>query len=164
MDGRSPLEITATPVREAPTEDSGVPAKPRILVVDDSEDVRTLLQTFFGDQGFEVMRAASGAEALEQIAQQLPQLVICDYSMPGMTGLELCQQLRSQWSHIPIIVYTGTDLPHSPGLLHNALCRKPADLEQLARMVHLLLGASQSLQTPHENSTAVAGSRRPGHS
>jgi len=70
-----------------------------ILVVDDSKAMRlivrrTLRQAGFGD--YEVAEAANGVEALQQIAQAAPALVISDWNMPEMTGIELLQELNAR--------------------------------------------------------------------
>ena len=82
---------------------SGTPEKPaRILVVDDEERVRSFLRTMLERKGYEVLLAADGNEALDRALESSPDLVILDLFLPGMTGLEVCRQLRS-WSAVPIL-------------------------------------------------------------
>jgi sigma-B regulation protein RsbU (phosphoserine phosphatase) len=66
----------------------------RVLVVDDSKLQRKLLTLSLKRWGFEVMEAESGAEALKLAAERRPDLVLSDWMMPGMTGLELCRRFR----------------------------------------------------------------------
>jgi CheY-like chemotaxis protein len=82
-------------------------------------------------QGFEVLAALSGLAAL-QCVRQMPDLTITDLTMPGMTGLELCRQLRdsNETRHIPIIVHTAQTVPPT-GPLYDHVFRKPADLGAL---------------------------------
>jgi sigma-B regulation protein RsbU (phosphoserine phosphatase) len=66
----------------------------RVLVVDDSKLQRMLLTLALKKWGFDVLEAESGAEALRLAADQRPDLVLSDWMMPGMSGLELCQRFR----------------------------------------------------------------------
>jgi len=67
----------------------------RVLVVDDSKLQRRILTMALRRWGFDVVEAACGDEALEQAALQRPDLVLSDWMMPGMSGLELCQRFRA---------------------------------------------------------------------
>jgi len=82
-----------------------------ILVVDDVEDNRYTLQYLLKAEGYEVLTAASGAEALETVAREKPKLdvILLDIMMPGMDGFEVCQRLRADddTRQIPIIVLTA---------------------------------------------------------
>ncbi|HYD11201.1 MAG TPA: SpoIIE family protein phosphatase, partial [Acidimicrobiales bacterium] len=68
---------------------------PSILLVDDDEHVRALLELSLVRDGYDVTMAGSGAEALEALRDLRPDIVLCDVEMPGMTGFELLRQLRS---------------------------------------------------------------------
>jgi PAS domain S-box-containing protein len=68
----------------------------QILVVDDEEDMRVLTQTILEQQGAQVILAASAAEALALLDQQIPDLLISDIGMPDMDGYQLLQQIRSR--------------------------------------------------------------------
>ena len=69
----------------------------RALVVDDVEDNREVLYGLLARAGVEVTMASNGAEALQQIAQQVPDIVFMDVRMPVMDGLTAVRQLREQW-------------------------------------------------------------------
>ena len=87
--------MPAVPVTPASTSMSPhVGAIRRVLVVDDSKLQRKLLTLALKKWGFEVLEAESGAEALRLAAEQRPDLVLSDWMMPGMSGLELCQRFR----------------------------------------------------------------------
>ncbi len=79
----------------------------RILVVDDEPPIRRLLRTSLVSQGFEVVQAATGREALEQIEQAEPDLVILDLGLPDIQGHELIRRLREQGSSVPILVLSS---------------------------------------------------------
>src|SRR2546423_5899405 len=75
----------------------------RILVVDDETQITRVLKTTLSAQGYEVKTAADGEAAFDAAMDWLPDLIISDLSMPRMTGIELCRQVRER-SQVPIIV------------------------------------------------------------
>ena len=82
----------------------------RILVVDDTEQNRKLMDAVLSPQGYDVAGAASGREALELIAAEQPDLVLLDIVMPEMTGYEVCRALRQDPATrlLPIIMLTSS--------------------------------------------------------
>ncbi|MGA9190710.1 MAG: response regulator, partial [Anaerolineales bacterium] len=68
----------------------------KILICDDTPTVLDFLELVFEKQGFEVIRAGSGAYALEAAAEHHPDLLLVDAMMPGMDGFEVCRRLRAQ--------------------------------------------------------------------
>jgi two-component system, OmpR family, KDP operon response regulator KdpE len=80
----------------------------RILVVDDDPQIRRVLRTTLIAQGYEVVDARSGDEALERVRSEKLDLVILDMNMPGMNGIETCRSIRSS-SDIAIIMLTVRD-------------------------------------------------------
>jgi CheY-like chemotaxis protein len=117
----------------------------RILVVDDSPHARTILRLYLSAEGFEVITASGVEEALLCVQEQRPDLIITDYAMPEKSGLDLCRHLRTHGHtrHIPIVLHTCTDLPHSETALYDAVSARPASLAQLAQRVHELLAKSK---------------------
>jgi CheY-like chemotaxis protein len=113
-----------------------------ILCVDDDPGGLEALELFLMSEGFEVITARNGAEALLRVQKQCPDLIITDYTMPGMTGLELCKRLRASrvMRLIPIILYTGVSLPADPRL-YDCIVVKPADLYAFAIQIRVLLTA-----------------------
>ena len=77
----------------------------RILVADDDRELGEILSFALTRAGFEVVRAMDGEEALARFSQTQPALVLLDYSMPKLDGLEVCRRLRAQ-SSVPIIMLT----------------------------------------------------------
>jgi two-component system, OmpR family, KDP operon response regulator KdpE len=75
----------------------------RILVVDDETQISRVLKTTLNSQGYEVKTASNGEAGFNAIADWLPDLLITDLSMPGMSGIDLCRAVRER-SNIPIIV------------------------------------------------------------
>ena len=75
----------------------------RILVVDDETQITRVLKTALNSQGYEVKTASDGESALNLACDWIPDLIVTDLSMPGMTGIELCRLVRER-SQAPIIV------------------------------------------------------------
>ncbi len=75
----------------------------RILVVDDETQITRVLKTTLNAQGYEVRTAGDGESGLSMAVDWIPDLVVTDLSMPGMTGIELCRSVRER-SQVPIIV------------------------------------------------------------
>jgi DNA-binding response OmpR family regulator len=79
---------------------------PRILLADDEQAIQTLLSYPLQKDGYEVVRASDGREALARFAEQPFDLVVLDVMMPRLDGLEVCRRLRSR-STVPIIMLTA---------------------------------------------------------
>ena len=81
----------------------------RILVVDDEQAVRESLRRSLRFNGYEVLTANDGLEAVETVRAENPELLILDVMMPNMDGLEVCRTLRSEGWDRPILVLTARD-------------------------------------------------------
>ncbi|MEO6567557.1 MAG: hybrid sensor histidine kinase/response regulator, partial [Opitutaceae bacterium] len=83
----------------------------RILVIDDQAANIHVLSTMLGQQGFEIITATNGEEALRLLAARSPDLVLLDVLMPGIDGFEVCRRVREnpQTKHIPIIFLSSAD-------------------------------------------------------
>ena len=82
-----------------------------ILIVDDDEDVRFLLSTLLERRGFEVETMDSAASCLEKLRAMPACIVVTDYQMPGMSGLELCTAVRERHPGTIAIVMSGAASP-----------------------------------------------------
>ncbi len=84
-------------------------AKERILVVDDEEDILELLDYNLSREGFAVVRAASGEQALKSAREAPPDLVLLDLMLPGIHGLDLCKRFRAdeRLASVPIIIVSA---------------------------------------------------------
>jgi DNA-binding response OmpR family regulator len=80
---------------------------PRILLVDDEQPIQTLLSFPLQRDGYEVVQASDGREALARFSEQPFDLVVLDLMLPRMDGLEVCKRLRGQGSTVPIIMLTA---------------------------------------------------------
>jgi two-component system, OmpR family, KDP operon response regulator KdpE len=76
-----------------------------ILVVDDEPQIRRVMRTTLTSQGYTLLEARSGEEALETLRRERADLVLLDINMPGMPGLEVCREIRAT-SDVPIIMLT----------------------------------------------------------
>lgn len=90
-------------------ESTGNLAKPTILVVEDEAPLLTLLRYNLEKQGFRVEEAADGQEALMRVAEGKPDLILLDWMLPALSGLEVCRQIRRRPNtrDLPIIMVTA---------------------------------------------------------
>jgi two-component system, NtrC family, sensor kinase len=117
----------------------------RVLVAEDDEIVRAMLERLLSDLGYEVRTARHGQEALDLALGGTPfDLVITDVRMPRMGGPELGRRLGQRWPGLPILYISGYDVEASTGgdAAHRryAFMRKPFDPDELARRIARLLG------------------------
>ncbi|VDS08183.1 Transcriptional regulatory protein OmpR [Paracoccus haematequi] len=80
---------------------------PRILVVDDDAEIRSLLARYLGGQGFRVATAQDRRECLASVADARPDLIVLDVMLPDGTGLEICRSLQDRRPRIPVILLTA---------------------------------------------------------
>ena len=79
----------------------------KILVVDDEKDIREALDGVLGDEGYAVVQAESGEEALKVVSENPPDLVLLDIWMPGIDGVETLKEIKAVSPHIPVIMISG---------------------------------------------------------
>ncbi len=80
----------------------------RILVVEDEQSLREPLEYLLRREGYDVAGVEDGAEALKRIQQESPDLILLDLMLPGMSGTEVCREVRTR-SQVPIIMLTAKD-------------------------------------------------------
>jgi CheY-like chemotaxis protein len=115
-----------------------------IVVAEDHEDIRFVVQRALERAGHEVVAAADGAAALDAVRRHRPDVVVTDLDMPRMTGLDLCRAIRAdaQLRHIPVVLASGSLLPDDRRAAEvgaNATLLKPFLPAQLLDMVARLL-------------------------
>lgn len=119
----------------------------RILVVDDDNAVRGVMQLILKRAGYDVVVAGNGLEALEEMRARAADLILLDIEMPGMNGLEFCEKLRADpdWKKIPVIMMTGRPVSGVPERASQAgaveLVLKPFERVALLERVKALLVA-----------------------
>ena len=107
--------------------------RPTVLVADDDEAIRQVISEVLRDEGYEVICAENGAQALTELCREhRPDLLLLDLMMPVMSGWEVLEQLQAneELSRIPVIVMSAMT---APGVREHL--SKPIDLERLLRAV-----------------------------
>jgi CheY-like chemotaxis protein len=130
-----------------------------VLVVDDDSDVRKALRLALEDNGFEVATAAGGSEALQQIDQKAPDVVVLDLMMAGLDGPSTLKEIRENLGPIPVIVHTGYPdgdlmqraLEFSPFTLLAKPCLPKRFVETVRRISHENQPLRPPLQSPLVN-------------
>jgi len=81
----------------------------KVLVVDDEWEIRDMLSRFLTEEGYEVILASNGEEAIELAERENPQVILLDIMMPGIDGIETCKRLKAEEKtrFIPIIMATA---------------------------------------------------------
>ena len=137
--------------------------KGRILVVEDDVDISKMLKIYFDSQGYEVLVANRGNDALDTCRTKLPNVVVLDIQLPDIDGYEICRILRSntRTSYVPIIFLTQKDERSDKiaGLELGAddYITKPFDIEELKLRVEGAIRRSQREALTHPVTNLPAG-------
>ncbi|MGQ9751621.1 MAG: response regulator [Thermoanaerobaculaceae bacterium] len=117
----------------------------KILVADDSVTIQKVVELTFAETGYQVVTLGSGTELLTRLAEEKPDLVLCDVVMPDISGYEVCQQIKSNPAtlHIPVVLLTGTfepfDRDRAVAAGCDAIVTKPFEARALIATVDELL-------------------------
>ena len=134
---------------------------PRILLVDDEESVQTLLTYPLRKEGYDVVGALDGREALDRFGEQRFDLVVLDIMLPKLDGIEVCRRLRSR-SQVPIIMLTAKDdeIDKVIGLEMGAddYITKPFSVREFRSRVKAALRRAEMLREPGQTEPIVSGS------
>src|SRR5437868_1061194 len=90
----------------------------KILVIDDEQGIRNLLDTLLRMKGYDVVLAASGRKGVELVRRERPDVVVLDLNMPEMGGIAVLQQIRTLKPDQPVIVLTGAGTPEKEQQVH----------------------------------------------
>ena len=118
---------------------------PKVLVVDDSLSVRKVVQRALESRRIEVLSAASGSEALEQIGREAPDLIVCDVIMPDMDGYQICDFVKKHptLGRTPVLlisgIVNGTVLERAAKVGSDDVMRKPFAAEELLQRIESFL-------------------------
>jgi two-component system, OmpR family, KDP operon response regulator KdpE len=125
---------------------------PRILVVDDERQIRRALKDALVDEGYTVVTAESGEEAVRAVEEAPPDLIVLDLGLPGMSGLEVCRAIRPH-SRAPILVLSArtTERDKVAALDQGAddYLTKPFGMDELLARVRAHLRRWQGDPEPH---------------
>jgi CheY-like chemotaxis protein len=114
-----------------------------ILIVDDEFSIAETLGELLAWEGYRILMAPNGQAALSELERAAPSLIVLDYMMPVMDGLELLKIIRARpaLERIPVILMTAARLALPPEHQQfDALLRKPFEIEAVLRLVRALLG------------------------
>ena len=127
--------------------------KPRVMIVEDEQALNLLLRYNLESEGFEVDIVDRGDDAETRIRENIPDLVILDWMLPGVSGIEICRRLRArpETKQLPILMLTarGEESERVRGLGTGAddYVIKPFSLPELLARVHALLRRAKPEQT-----------------
>jgi class 3 adenylate cyclase/FixJ family two-component response regulator len=121
-----------------------VSERPKVLAVDDTPENLRLVEALLGPQGYDVVTAANGREALAMLPREKPDLLLVDIVMPEMNGYEVTKAVRADanWRHVPVIMITatgGADLVRSLEAGADDFVSKPFDKNELLARVKSLI-------------------------
>ncbi len=145
----SPHDPFASQVAPLPTDHirKERPINPKILIVDDEDDIRKMLSRVLQKKGFEVLEASKGLAALQLVRENTPDVILLDAMLPEVHGFDICRRIKGskRYGHIPIImvsaVYRGwrvaEDLRNSYGV--DAFLEKPFKISEVVAHVERVL-------------------------
>src|SRR5918995_2165144 len=152
--------------------ESSSPPPPTILIVDDEPSLRDALAYTLRKEGYRVVLAANGVEALQSARRQPPEAIVLDVMLPGIDGLQVCRTLRSE-STVPILLLSakGEEIDRVVGLEVGAddYLAKPFAMRELLARIRAMLRRVE-MMTPQPGGGAVTGTGptpdglAPGHS
>lgn len=137
--------------------------KERILVVEDDADILQLLTFTFESAGFEVRTATTGREGLDMALQRKPALVLLDLMLPGMTGLDVCRELKRlpETGDVPVIMLTarGEEVDRIVGLELGAddYVVKPFSPRELVLRIRAVLKRALGAENPSRAQWRIDG-------
>lgn len=141
--------------------------KPVILVVDDEEPNRELIRRVLEPEGYRVIEARDGDEALKLLkGDDLPDCVLLDVNMPGRDGFEICAEIKGQASTrlLPVVMVTGMSGHHErlKGMAHGAdeFLGKPFDVAELRVRVRSLVALKRHTDHLEDATTVLSGIAR----
>lgn len=124
---------------------------PKILVVDDEEQIRRALKSILAARKYDIILATNGENAIDLAIDTPPDLVILDMAMPGLSGIEVCRELRN-WYEGPILMLSviGSDVEKASALDTGAddYITKPFSTTELLARIRALLRRSAARITP----------------
>ena len=126
----------------------------RVLVVDDEENIRTLVASYLRDEGFEVLEASDGPSALTAVREEQPALVVLDVRMPGLDGFEVLREIRTT-SDVYVIMLTAraeeTDRVVGLSVGADDYVAKPFSPRELVARVKAVLCRARAGDSPAED-------------
>ena len=133
----------------APADEAVAPAdagKGRILVIDDDDGVRQFIVDCLETSGYRVTGALNGVDGLKEMEGERPSLLIVDYAMPGMNGVEVVEEVRRRAPGLPVILATGyADMAAVDSVVApERVLRKPFRIDDLQTAVRAALSGADA--------------------
>ncbi|MGI8656547.1 MAG: response regulator [Pyrinomonadaceae bacterium] len=123
----------------------------KLLLADDSITIQKVVELTFTDEGFVVTTVGDGEQALQKLAEEMPDIVLADVFMPGKSGYEVCERIKQdkRFQHIPVMLLVGSFEPYNEAEARrvgaNDVLTKPfQSIRQLVNKVGALLGGGDS--------------------
>jgi CheY-like chemotaxis protein len=133
-----------------------MPANPAsLLIVDDDASLRLCLSAVFATEGHGVRTAEDGFSALAQLRRQIPDIIVSDLNMPGMSGFEFLTVVRQRFPTIRVVAMSSAFAADSmpPGVVADAFYRKGSEPGSLLRMVEAMTHPERPAAAKHENAS-----------
>ncbi len=150
-----------SPLPTAPTKER--PQSPKILIVDDEDDIRKLLARVMTQKGYQVVESARGLDALQKVRDENPDVILLDAMLPEVHGFEICRRIKGskKYGDIPVImvsaIYRGwrvaEDLKASYGV--DAFLEKPFKISDIIAQVERVL-AGRATEVPEDDMSGEA--------
>ena len=122
--------------------------KPLILIVDDEKSIRLLLSKFLKNKGFRIQMAEDGLDGLSAVSESLPDLIITDFKMPKLNGIEFLAKIWETYPDLPVIFVSAYfQFPEDLSDIHQgktSFCPKPIILDDLMEKIHGHLDLDES--------------------
>jgi two-component system, cell cycle sensor histidine kinase and response regulator CckA len=159
------LPLTSEPAPSRPTGASAQrqgQSRGRVLVVDDEESIRAVMGRMLQAEGYDVLRARDGREALRQLEELggLVDLIITDLVMPGMGGRVLAQELQRRYPELPVVFMSGhpkeVEFPRDTPGPERPFLMKPISHQALLDTVARVLESARSRSEEEENGKSIA--------
>lgn len=131
-------------------------SKKKILIIEDEDSIRKVLEFHLKSNGFDVILAQDGEEGLDKAEQEPPDLIILDLILPKKQGEEICKEIRKdeRIGKIPVIMLTakGSDIDRIIGRVIGADCymSKPFNTSALLKEINRLIEIKQTAETKKE--------------
>jgi DNA-binding NtrC family response regulator len=132
-----------------------------VLIIEDDEEMRSLLKDFFVEEGFETDSVSNGYDAFGMLVKKPFDLVITDIRMPGLTGLDILPRIKKLQPGVPIIVITafGSEGVHRRAYERGATVylEKPIHFEKLRELIHQMVVSRHAPPSPVEGEGGSRG-------
>lgn len=132
----------------------------RILIIEDDKEMRSLLEDFLKDEGYEADSANNGSEAFGRLAQEPFDLVITDIRMPGLTGLDILSAVKKFQPELPVIVITafGGEEVYRRSMARGAdgYLEKPIHFYKLRNLIQELVSPKERREKSNSENPPVA--------